>query len=693
MATAQKIKRGSLIDLAGANVDLLVVVAVVLIVVMMIVPLPPALLDVLLSLNITLALLVLMLTMNVAGALQFSIFPSLLLIATLFRLALNISTTRLILLEGYAGEIVLAFGNFVVGGNYVVGFVVFLILVVIQFIVITRGAERVAEVAARFTLDAMPGKQMSIDADLNAGLIDEEEARRRRADIEREADFYGAMDGAAKFVKGDAIAGIVITAINILGGFAIGVGQLGLPIAEALQRYTLLTVGDGLVSQIPALLISTATGIIITRSASEANMGADVSKQLLSEPRVLGAAAGILLFLGLLPGLPFVPFFLVAAILATAAYGTTRSAAKRREAEAEKARAKEVEESTKPEKVSALLKVDTVELEIGYSLIPLVDAAQGGDLLDRITMIRRHMALDLGIVVPPIRIRDNMQLAPSAYSIKIKGIEIGRGELMPNHFLAMDSGGATAKVEGIETIEPAFGMKALWISEEKRDEAELAGYTVVDPPSVMATHLTEVIRAHAPELLSRQDVKKLLDELKEEHAALVDEVTPALLSLGEIQRVLQNLLREGVPIRDLVTILEALADGARHTKDLVALTEHAREALARQISLLYTGDRGFIPVVTLDPKLEEEIAESIVQTERGLTITLAPERVELFYDRLSHCLERAASMGHQAVVLCSPSIRPAVKRLTARVLPRLGVISYNEVASNAQVQSVGMVSI
>ncbi len=693
MAVGQKAKREDLVKVVGANADLLVVLAVVLIVVMMILPLPPALLDVLLALNITLALLILMLTMNVNGALQFSIFPSLLLVATLFRLALNISTTRLILLHGYAGEIVQAFGNFVVGGNYVVGFVVFLILVVIQFVVITKGSERVAEVAARFTLDAMPGKQMSIDADLNAGLIDEEQARARRSEIEREADFYGAMDGAAKFVKGDAIAGIIITVINVLGGFAIGIGQLGMPFAEALQKYTLLTVGDGLVTQIPALLISTATGIIITRAASEANMGQDVSRQLLSEPKVLATAAAVLFLFGLVPGLPFAPFFGLAAVLGAMATITTRQLKARREAEAQQELAAADEAPREPEKVSSLLKVDTVELEIGYGLIPLVDAEHGGDLLDRITMIRRQMALELGLVVPPIRIRDNMQLDPNVYSIKIKGIEIGKGELAPNHYLAMDSGSTTAKIEGIETVEPAFGLQALWIAEERRDEAELAGYTVVDPPSIVATHLTEVIRMNAPELLGRQDVRKLLDELKEEHSSLVDEVVPDLLTVGEVQRVLQGLLREGVPIRDLVSILEALADGARHTKDLVSLTELAREALARQISLLCTGEKGFIPVVTLDPTLEQEIADSVHHTDRGISITLPPERVEQLFDRLSHSLERAATMGHQAVVLCSPAIRPAFKRLTARVLPRLVVVSYNEVAPNAQVQSVGMVSL
>ncbi len=692
VATQQSVRR-SLFGQLGQSTDILVAAGVITIVVMMVVPLPALLLDLLFATNISLAVLVLLLTMNVRRALDLSIFPSLLLVVTLLRLALNVSSTRLILLHGYAGEIILAFGNFVVGGNYVVGFVIFLILVVIQFVVITRGAERVAEVAARFTLDAMPGKQMSIDADMNAGLIDEQEARRRRAEIQREADFYGAMDGAAKFVKGDAIAGIVITLINIVGGFAIGVGQRGMPIVDALRTYTLLTIGDGLVTQIPALLISTATGIIITRAASEWNMGKDLSQQLSSEPKALAIASGALLVFSIIPGLPFRPFFALGALLGALAYFSFRQAQAKQAAAEQAEAAKVAEEEKKPEKVSSLLRVDAVELEIGYSLIPLVDAEQGGDLLDRITMIRRQMALELGLVVPPIRIRDNMQLSPNAYSIKVKGIEVGRGELLPNHYLAMDSGTASQKVEGIETREPAFGLPALWIPEERRDQAELAGYTVVDTPSVIATHLTEVIRAHAPEMLGRQDVKKLLDELKEEHAALVDELIPDLLTVGEVQRVLQNLLREGIPIRDLVTILEALADAARQSKDLTHLTESAREALARHISQLYTAEQGFIPVITLDPALEEEIAQAVVHSDRGPSVALPPERAQQFFDRITRAVERGASMGYQAVVLCSPAIRPALKRLTSRVLPRLAVISYNEVAPNAQVQAVGMVSL
>ncbi|MFS8573036.1 MAG: flagellar biosynthesis protein FlhA, partial [Clostridia bacterium] len=490
-----------------------------------------------------------------------------------------------------------------------------------------------------------------------------------------------------------AIAGLVITAINIIGGFAVGVGQRGMGLGEALQHYTLLTVGDGLVTQIPALLIATATGIIITRAASEANMGRDVSHQLLSEPRVLAIAAGVLVLFAVVPGLPTVPFLVLSLLFGLLGYASSRRHQERQVQEMEKEAQREAEEAKKPERVSALLKLDAIELEIGYSLIPLVDANQGGDLLDRITMIRRQIAIELGLVVPPIRIRDNMQLGPNAYVIKIKGIEVGRGELMPGHYLAMESGPVSKRVSGIETREPAFGLPALWIPEEAKEEAELAGYTVVDSPSIIATHLTEIIRSNAAELLGRQDVKKLLDELKEDHAALVDEVVPELLTVGEVQRVLQNLLREGVPIRDLVTILETLGDFARATKDQIFLTEKVREALARQISKQYTNDQGYIPVITLDPAWEQEIADALQHTDRGLTIALAPERVEAFYDGLSRAVERAAAAGHQAVVLCSPVIRAAVRKLVARVLPRLAVISYNEVAPNAQVQSVGMVSL
>ncbi|MEW6045940.1 MAG: flagellar biosynthesis protein FlhA [Bacillota bacterium] len=687
MAVGQRTTTGRSLMQAVRYSDAAVFLAVVAIVMMMVIPMPPGLLDLLLASNITLSLLILLLTMNVKDPLQFSVFPSLLLVATLFRLALNISSTRLILLNGYAGRIIQAFGQFVVGGNYLVGFVIFLILVVIQFIVITRGAERVAEVAARFTLDAMPGKQMSIDADLNAGLITEQEARARRRAIEREADFYGAMDGASKFVKGDAIASVVITLINILGGLGVGVVQKGYDLTEALRRYTLLTVGDGLVTQIPALLISTATGIIITRAASEENMGRDLTHQLFSQPRTLGAAAGVLLVLAMVPGLPTLPFLALSGLSAGAAYLLTRQEHQSRERERVAALAREREEAKRPEAVMSLLQTDPVELEIGYSLIPLVDQAHGAELLDRITMVRRQVALELGVVVPPIRIRDNMQLKPNAYVIKLRGVEIGRGELMPNHLLAMDSGEALDRLAGVRTREPAFGLPAVWISQEVRDQAELLGCTVVDAPSVLATHLSELLRRYSAELLGRQETRALIDHVKTTNAAVVEELIPELSSVGEVQKVLQNLLREGIPIRDLVTILEALADSARETRDIDSLTERVRSAMARHISRLYADEEGVIPVITLAPALEQRL-EELAASPAAL---LDPGFVQQLVTRLATAQEQAAARGRQAVVLCSPSVRRYLRRLIERSLPRLPVVSYGEIAPGVQIASEGVV--
>jgi len=667
--------------------DVGIVLAVVLILVMMVVPLPTAVIDVLIAANISLALLVLMLTMNVRQPLEFSVFPALLLVLTLFRLALNVSTTRLILLQANAGSIIQAFGSFVVGGNYVVGFVVFLILVIIQFIVITRGAERVAEVAARFTLDAMPGKQMSIDADLNAGLITEDEARRRRQDIQREADFYGAMDGASKFVKGDAIAGLIITGVNVLGGLAVGVGQRGMDFGEALQRYALLTVGDGLVSQIPALLIATATGIIITRAASEASLGRDVIGQLVGEPRVLFVAGGVLLAFSFIPGLPTIPFMLLASLMGGLGLVSRResemAAAPPAPAQPEPAA------DRRPESVLGLLQVDPMELEIGYGLIPLVDVEQGGDVLERIGMIRRQMALELGIVVPSIRIRDNMELDANAYLVRIKGVEVGRGQLMPTHYLAMDSG-ATTRIQGIETREPAFGLPALWIAPGDRLAAEQAGYTVVDASAVLATHLTEIIRRHAADLLGRQETRTLLDKVKEEFPAVVEELVPELLSVGEVQRVLQNLLREGIPIRNLVVILELLADAARTSRDLAFLTEAVREGLAAQICQLYASEGGVLAALTLDPALEEELREAL---QDGQTLAWAPQRAQLFLDRLARAYEAAVARGHNPVLLCPPALRRHLRQLTMRPLARLPVVAYSEVAPGVEVRAVGMVTL
>ncbi|NLJ80636.1 MAG: flagellar biosynthesis protein FlhA [Firmicutes bacterium] len=664
------------------------VLTVVLIIVMMVLPLPTFLLDLLLAANISLSLLILLITMNIREPLEIAVFPSLLLITTLFRLSLNVSSTRLILLTGNPGKIIKAFGSFVVGGNYVVGFVIFLILVVVQFMVITKGAERVAEVAARFTLDAMPGKQMSIDADLNSGLISEGEARARRVQIEREADFYGSMDGASKFVKGDAIAGIIITIINLIGGFAIGIGQKGLSFADALNRYTLLSVGDGLVSQIPALLISTATGIIITRAASENNLGSDLTRQLFSHAKVLGTAAVVIAVFGLVPGLPTIPFFALAGLSGMLAVGLHRADKSAELKEDLALEQRQLEEARKPESLFSLLQVDQIELEIGYSLIPLVDEAQGGDMLERISMIRRQCALELGLLVPVIRIRDNLQLNPDEYVLKIKGISVGRGELMVNHYLAMDAGGVSETIPGIPTKEPAFGLDALWIDSSQRERAEYAGYTVVDPPAVLATHLTEAIKEHAPELLGRQEVKELLDGIREDYSAVVEELVPQLLSMGEVQKVLQNLLAEGIPIRNLITILETLADMAPVTQDPDYLTEYVREALARQISQMYL-EKDELLVLTLSAEWEEAIQDGIEHTERGVSVSLDPRLLQNLYQKLGQALEE--HVLPYPVVLVSPGIRMALKRLTERAIPRLIILSYNEISPDIQVRTVGTV--
>ncbi len=669
--------------------DLYVVLAVVLIIVMMVLPLPTFLLDIFLATNISLSLLILLITMNIYEPLEISVFPSLLLITTLFRLSLNVSSTRLILLTGDPGKIIKAFGSFVVGGNYVVGFVIFLILVVVQFMVITKGSERVAEVAARFTLDALPGKQMSIDADLNSGLITESEARNRRIQIAREADFYGAMDGASKFVKGDAIAGIIITIINLLGGFAIGIGQKGMSFSDAINRYTLLSVGDGLVSQIPALLISTATGIIITRAASENNLGTDLTAQLFSHYRVLATASAVIALFGMVPGLPTIPFFVLALFTGSLAFGIWRSKKNAEVQDSEVYEQQQLEEARKPESLISLLQVDQIELEIGYSLIPLVDEGQGGDMLDRISMIRRQCAIELGLLVPVIRIRDNLQLNPDEYVVKIKGIQVGSGELMINHYLAMDAGGVTETVAGIPTIEPAFGLSALWVDEQTREKAEFAGYTVVDAPAILATHLTEIIRGHSHELLGRQEVQTLLDGAREDYSAVVEELVPDLLTVGEVQKVLQNLLREGVPIRNMVTILETLADTAPLTRDPDYLTEYVREALSRQISQMHL-DKDVLTVITLSAEWEEAINEGIEHTERGISVALDPRLLQSLYGELGRALEE--NLLPYPVVLVSPQIRMALKRLTERAIPRLIVLSYNEISPDIQVKAVGTVS-
>ena len=672
--------------------DVLLALGVVTIVIMMIIPLPAFLLDLLLALNITLALVIVMISIYNVEPLQFSVFPSLLLVTTLFRLALNVSSTRLILLQGYAGEVIQAFGTFVVGGNAVVGFIVFVILILIQFIVITRGAERVAEVAARFTLDAMPGKQMAIDADLNAGLINDSEARTRRRNIQREADFYGAMDGASKFVKGDAIAAIVIIVVNILGGFIIGMVQRDMSVLQALQTYTLLTVGEGLVNQIPALLISTATGLVVTRAASEENLGHDLAAQLLAHPKVFFLVSGVLSFLGLIPGLPTIPFFALALIIGGMGYILMKTEKTAEETAVTQQEEKEREEVRKPENIISLLQVDPIELEIGYSLIPLVDVAQGGNLLDRVVMIRRQCALEMGIVVPTIRIRDNIQLKPNAYVIKIKGIEVAKGELMLDHFLAMNPGTVTEEIPGEDTVEPAFGLPAVWIHEAYRERAELSGYTVVDPISVLATHLTEVVKSHCDELLGRQDVQTLIDSVKQDHPAVVSELVPSMLSVGDIQKVLVCLLKERVSVRDLVTIMETLADSAAFTKDPEILGEYVRRALSRNISRQYV-QNNVMTCITLEPQTENLIVGSVQHSDRGSFVTLDPNSLQLFIASLSNELQKLTSAGFHPVLLTSPASRLYVRKLTERIAPNLVILSFAELESTIDVQSVGMVKI
>ena len=681
-------------DLATRS-DIWASVGIIGILLLMIIPLPPVVLDLCLSLNITLAILILIISLYTDKAVEFSIFPSLLLATTLFRLSLNVASTRLILLHGHegmsaAGSVIQAFGQFVVGGSYVVGLVIFIILVIINFIVITKGAGRIAEVAARFTLDAMPGKQMAIDADLNAGLIDEAEARRRREEIANEATFHGAMDGASKFVRGDAIAGIIITLINIGAGFVIGVMQKGMPVAEAAQNYTILTVGDGLVGQVPALIISTAAGMLVTRSAGKENFGDELKNQFLRYTKALWIVAGILLLFALIPGLPFLPFLTLATLLSFVAYRLDK---------AERQKAAEEQLIEKPEPVQAteedyeqLLNVDLLALEVGYGLIPFVDAAQDGELLTRIQSIRKQFAMTMGFIVPPIHIKDNLQLSPNQYVISLKGVHIATAEVMPGYYLAMDPGTATETIKGIPTTEPAFGLPAIWITEDQRERAQLAGYTVVDCTTVIATHISEVIKQHAHELLGRQETQELLDNLAKTYPKLVEDLVPNVLDVGTIMRVLQNLLREGVSIRDLRTILETLADYAPHTQDTDVLTEYVRHALARSISAAYVQPDGTLPVITLDSKVENLILNSIQHREHGSFLALDPQVAQKILDSLSTLISSFGG-GQQPVLLVTPQIRPHVRRLIERYFPSLAVLSHNEITSNIKIKSIGTVTI
>ncbi|SES75587.1 flagellar biosynthesis protein FlhA [Oceanobacillus limi] len=673
--------------------DLSVLLGVILIIIMLVIPLPGWLLSIFILINITLALIVILVSMNTQNALQFSIFPSLLLLLTLFRLGLNVSTTRSILSEADAGGVVDTFGTFVIGNSPLVGFVVFVILVIINFLVITKGSERVSEVAARFSLDAMPGKQMSIDADLNAGLISEQEAKERRKTVEDEADFHGSMDGASKFVKGDAIAGIVIVLINILFGLIIGMVQMDMSFQEAINTFMRLTVGDGLVSQIPALLISTATGIVVTRTSSSGNnLGSDVSEQLLRYPKLLFIAAGTIFLLGLTP----INFFLtsmIAGLLALSGYLLMQQSKEPEIQDVEQEDETESSEMKTQENVVNLINMDPIEFEFGYSLIPLVDAKQGGDLLDRVIMIRRQLAIELGIVIPVVRIRDNIQLNPNEYRLKIKGNEVAQGELLLDHFLAMTPEMEDDTIEGIDTQEPAFGLPAKWISEEHKDEAELSGYTVVDPPSVVSTHITEVIKQHAHQLLGRQETKELIDHLKESYPILVEEVTPEPLAIGDIQKVLSKLLKENISIKNLPIIFETLADFAKLSNDPELLGEYVRQALSSQITQQYVTDDMSLKVITVSGKVEKLIAENIQQTEHGNYLALDPEYQQTIVTTIHEEVEKLTLQEENAIVLCSPAIRMYLKQLLERFLPQVVVLSYNELEPNVQVQSVGVVNV
>ncbi len=674
--------------------DIMAAIGLVAILLMMIIPLPAIILDLFLTLSITIALLILILSLYTVKATDFSIFPSLLLVTTMFRLSLNVASTRLILIHGdegpgAAGAVIQSFGQFVIGGNYVVGVVIFVILVIINFMVITKGAGRVAEVAARFTLDAMPGKQMAIDADLNAGLINEDDARSRRENIAKEANFHGAMDGASKFVKGDAIAGIIITLINIGAGFVIGVVQKDMAMADAAANYTILTVGDGLVGQIPALIISTAAGLLVTRTTGEKDFGTDLKKQFSTSPVALWVVSGILIVFAIIPGMPFLPFLLLSISMAALAFQIDKTKkAKEKEAVVEKPTQAP---TRREENYEEMLHVDLLQLEVGYGLIPFVDSAQDGELLNRIQSIRKQFAMNNGFIVPPVHIRDNLQLNPNQYTFSLKGIKVAEAEMLPGHFMAMDPGMVTETIRGIATTEPAFGLPAIWISSDKKDRAQIAGYTVVDCTTVMATHISEIIKQHSHELIGRQEVQGLLDNLSKSYPKLVEELVPTILSLGTIMRVLQNLLKEGVSIRDLRTILETLADWAAATHDTDVLTEYVRHALARTISSDLSVN-GIIPVITLSRPAEEAIRNSVQHKETGSYLAIDPLTAQKILDSIGKAITLFEG-GSRPVLLSAPQIRPYVRNLTERYYPALAVISHNEVIPNLKVRSLGTVTL
>lgn len=671
----------------GSNTAMAAGIAGILLVMM--IPLPPFALDILLSFSVTFALIILLVSVYVPRPLDFSVFPSVLLIATLLRLSLNVASTRLILLHGgegagAAGQVIQAFGAFVVGGNYVVGFIVFLVLVLINFVVITKGATRIAEVAARFTLDAMPGKQMSIDADLNAGLISDAEARKRRREISLEADFYGSMDGASKFVRGDAIAGIVITITNILGGLIVGVMQQGMPVADAAHTYTLLTVGDGLVTQIPALVVSTAAGMLISRSTASGDLSKEVAGQVFTQPKVVASASAILLIFGVIPGMPTIPFLLLSFISGIVAYRTLKAPQKVEEVE-EKPAAEPATES-----VEALLPLDSLELEMGYSLVPLVDASQGGELLKRIKVLRRQMAVEMGFIMPPIHIRDNLQIKPGGYAVKLKGVEIAHGEVQIGRYLAITAGDEGVQIKGTKTKEPSFGLPAVWIDEREKESVQAKGCVVVDPATVVTTHLTEIVKSHAGELLGRQDVQSLLDNLATSHPKVVEEIVPKVVSLGTLQKVLQRLLRERVSIRDFLTILETVADYAPLTKNVDVLTGYVRQTLARLITRDYRDSDGNITVVLLSPDIEERIGKSVQHAEYESFVVADPTLIQNIVDNFHQFVEMFTEKGVPPIILCSPTVRMHVRSILEKFFPTIVVLSHNEITRDVTIKSLGM---
>jgi flagellar biosynthesis protein FlhA len=669
---------------------------------LLILPVSPFILDTLLAVSIAIALLILLVILYLREPADFTGFPTLLLFITLYRLALNVASTRLILLDGYAGHIIESFGNFVVRGNYVVGMVVFLILVLINFVVITKGAGRIAEVAARFTLDAMPGKQMAIDAELNAGMIKEDEARTRRRSVEQEADFYGAMDGASKFVRGDAIAAILITLINILGGFAIGIVQKGMTITDSLQRFTLLSIGDGLVSQIPALITSIAAGILVTRAASKNNLGQELSKQLLFYPRAMTVLTGMLGIMAIVPGLPMMPFLLLAGATGTVAHllhkngvpgnlGLDTSAASGFSEDKPSSQPAVAASSSTPEKLETLLPLDSLQIELGYGLVSLADTRKGGDLLDRVTGVRRTFAQDMGVVIPPIRLRDNLQLGPNEYRFLLKGSPVTRGELAPGHWLAMNATNSKVVLKGVPTVEPVFQLPATWITDVERKNAEVAGFTVVDAASVLVTHLTETLKRNCAEILSRQDVQVLLDNLKQTHPTVVNELIPAHLTVGQVQRILQNLLAEGISVRNLAGILEKVSDYAPTTKNPDELSEFARRALGPQITKPYQMENGSLRAITLDPRLEQQLAQGVRQTANEVSLVMEPSLARHLLDTLSKYVQQMLSAGHPPVVLCAPQIRLAFRRFFEATFADLTVLAYSEIPSRIEIQNAAVI--